>query len=94
VFVSWGPGCWRRMVCLPSCAQSPGGPGYLRQSSPASRKLRPPKLWHEVVQARPERPATALIPPTSNDLQPRDREHYAGNAQPLWVREGRDAQDD
>jgi hypothetical protein len=46
-----------------------------------------PALRHRVVQAQPPVAAKALIPPTDTPLQPREREHYADNAQPVWVRD-------
>jgi hypothetical protein len=66
-------------------------PGYLRQSSAATR---PPKSRHKVVQAPPDRAAKALIPPTDTKLRPREREQYADNAPRVWVRGERHAQDD
>lgn len=69
-------------------------PEYLRQPSTVTRQLPPPKPQHKVVQVRPERPAKALIPPTDTELRPRDREQYADNAPPVWVRGERHAQDD
>jgi hypothetical protein len=69
-------------------------PDYLAQPSAATRQPPPPKPRHKMVQAQPERPAKALIPPTDTELRPRDREQYADNAPPVWVRGERRAQDD
>lgn len=66
-------------------------PDYLQQPNTAGREPRPPKPQHKVVQAPPERPARALIPPSNTELRPREREHFADNAQPVWVREERHA---
>lgn len=70
-------------------------PDYLRQPSTGRQEPRPLTPNHKVVQAPPEQPARALIPPRSTPLVPRDREQYADNAPPVWVREGGSrAQDD
>lgn len=69
-------------------------PEYLQQPSPATRQPRPLKPRHKVVQAPPDRAAKALIPPTDTELRPREREQYADNAPPGWVRGERHAQDD
>jgi hypothetical protein len=70
-------------------------PDYLqRQPNTAAREPRPPQPQHKVVYAPPEPTAKALIPPTDTELQPREREHYADNAPPLWVREDSHAEDD
>lgn len=70
-------------------------PDYLRnQPGAVGQQSRPPKPRHTVVQAPPERPVRALIPPTDDPLHPREREHYADNAQPFWVKESHRAQDD
>lgn len=42
--------------------------------------------WVKVVQAQPENPARALIPPRDTPLPERDREHYADNAPVAWVK--------
>jgi hypothetical protein len=67
-------------------------PDYLQQLAPAVRRPQPPR--HKVVQAPIERPARALRPPRNTPLQPRDREQYADNAPPVWVRGGSYAADD
>ncbi|GAA1069079.1 hypothetical protein GCM10009647_090970 [Streptomyces sanglieri] len=69
-------------------------PDYIRQPSTARQEPRPLKPNHKVVQAQPEQPARALIPPRSTPLVPRDREQYADNAPPVWVRGSSRAQDD
>jgi hypothetical protein len=40
----------------------------------------------KVVQAQPEKPARALIPPKDTPLPERDREQYADNAPVAWVK--------
>lgn len=67
-------------------------PDYLQQPVPAVRRPQPPR--HKVVQAPIERPARALVPPRNTPLRPRDREQYADNAPPVWVRGGSNAEDD
>lgn len=67
-------------------------PDYLQQPASAVRRPQPSK--HKVVQAPPERPAKAIIPPSNRPLRPRDREQYADNAPPLWVKEAQHAEDD
>ncbi|MET8957528.1 hypothetical protein [Streptomyces sp. NPDC004533] len=52
--------------------------------SPRSQPRRSP--WVKVVQAQPENPARALIPPRDTPLPERDREHYADNAPVAWVK--------
>ncbi|WP_445277723.1 hypothetical protein [Streptomyces sp. DSM 41033] len=51
---------------------------------------RPPQpersSWVKVVQAQPEKPARALIPPTNTPLPERDREQYADNVPMGWVK--------
>jgi hypothetical protein len=42
----------------------------------------------KVVQAQPEKPARALIPPRDTPLPERDREQYADNAFAAWVKPG------
>jgi hypothetical protein len=67
-------------------------PDYLLQPRPARQGPQPFKPT--VAQAAPEQPVTALIPPTSSPLVPRDREQYADNALPVWVRGRARTQDD
>ncbi|EDX27065.1 hypothetical protein SSAG_06856 [Streptomyces sp. Mg1] len=69
-------------------------PDYLVQPRTAWQESLPPKPKHTVVHAPQEQPARALIPPTSSPLVPRDREQYADNAPPVWVRGRSRAQDD
>lgn len=75
-------------------------PDYLlRPFNPPPVKPRPlkPRLVkarYKTVQAPPEQPARALIPPTDRPLRPRAREQYADNAPPVWVKDGPDAQDE
>ncbi|GAA2523038.1 hypothetical protein GCM10010276_87650 [Streptomyces longisporus] len=69
-------------------------PEYLRQPSAVVRQPPPAKPRHKVVQALPEPPTKALIPPTDTELRPRDREQYADNAPPVWVRGEHHAEDD
>lgn len=64
---------------------------YGHRIAAAARLLKP---RHKVVQAPPDRPAKALIPPTDTELRPREREQYADNAPPVWVRGEHHAQDD
>ncbi|MFB6828430.1 hypothetical protein [Streptomyces hydrogenans] len=68
-------------------------PDYLKQPAidPAGPWLLQP---HTIVHAPPPPRAKALIPPLNTPLRPRDREQYADNAPPVWVKEGRRAQDD
>ncbi|MEU3862975.1 hypothetical protein AB0F03_37845 [Streptomyces sp. NPDC028722] len=42
----------------------------------------------KVVQAQPEKPARALIPPRDTPLSERVREQYADNAFAAWVKPG------
>ncbi len=69
-------------------------PEYLRQPSAATHQPRPLKPRPKVVRAPPEWPAKALIPPTDTELRPREREQYADNAPPVWVRGESHAQND
>ncbi len=55
--------------------------------------VEPPRLpkperssWVKAVQAQPEKPARALIPPKNTPLPERDREQYADNAPVGWVK--------
>ncbi|MGW5353422.1 hypothetical protein ACWERV_23285 [Streptomyces sp. NPDC004031] len=52
----------------------------------------PPAVRHKVVQTLPPPPVKALIPPSNSPLQPREREHYADNAPPVWVNDARPGQ--
>ncbi|TRO55814.1 hypothetical protein E4K73_49190 [Streptomyces sp. IB201691-2A2] len=67
-------------------------PDYLLRPDRPVRRPQPPQ--HKVVKAPIERPARAIIPPRDTPLQPRDREQYADNAPPVWVRGGPRAKDD
>lgn len=67
-------------------------PNYLRQPVSVARQPQPPK--HKVVRAPAEKPARALHPPGNIPLRGRDREQYADNAPPVWVKDGSYAQDD
>lgn len=69
-------------------------PDYLRLQTVAGHAPALIKPRHKVVQVSPPEPAAALIPPTDAPLRSRDREHYADNAQPVWVKDGPDTQDD
>ncbi|GGT73928.1 hypothetical protein GCM10010207_84430 [Streptomyces atratus] len=68
-------------------------PEFLRHPR-SSAGRRPLKPQHKVVQAVPQPTARALIPPSSAPLRSRDREQYADNAPPAWVKETRYAKDD
>lgn len=61
-------------------------PDHLRQPSTGRQDSRPLTPERKVVQAPPEQPTRALIPPRSTPLVPRDREQYADNAPLVWVR--------
>ncbi|PCG83101.1 hypothetical protein CIB93_26580 [Streptomyces sp. WZ.A104] len=68
-------------------------PDYLKRPAPE-----PTGPWllqpqHTIVHA-PEPRAKALIPPSNAPLRPRDREQYADNAPPVWVKEDRCAEND
>lgn len=76
---------------IPDYLQRPFQPPPLKPRPFKPRLVKPP---HKVVRVSPERPAQALIPPSDKPLRSRDREHYADNAQPVWVKEGPHAEDD
>ncbi|MFE2302461.1 hypothetical protein ACFXAW_30210 [Streptomyces sp. NPDC059445] len=56
-------------------------PDWLGQPSAVTRQPRLPGPRHKGVQAPLDRPDKALMPPTRNELRPRERGQYADNAQ-------------